>query len=72
MCLAARSLIDQVECADLPTNAYLAVTDALESFRDKRATVGRARIFGDKSVGLDDPGMLAMERIVKALVDRET
>ena len=28
----------------------------------------RARIFGEKSVGMDDPGMLAMNRIVKAAV----
>ncbi|MEM9248523.1 MAG: dihydroxyacetone kinase subunit L [Pseudomonadota bacterium] len=51
--------------------AAQAVTEALDAFRDKQATVGRARIFGDKSVGMDDPGMLAMERIVKALADRE-
>jgi dihydroxyacetone kinase-like protein len=43
---------------------------ALDTFRDTRATVGRARIFGDKSVGMDDPGMLAMARIVRALADR--
>jgi phosphoenolpyruvate---glycerone phosphotransferase subunit DhaL len=40
-------------------------------FRDRKATVGRARIFAEKSVGMDDPGMLAMNRIVKALADRE-
>jgi len=51
--------------------AATAVTEALDTFRDRKATVGRARIFGDKSVGMDDPGMLAMERIVKALADRE-
>ncbi|MEL6208176.1 MAG: DAK2 domain-containing protein, partial [Pseudomonadota bacterium] len=51
--------------------AAYAVGEALETFRDKRSTVGRARIFGDKSVGMDDPGMLAMERIVKALADQE-
>jgi len=48
-----------------------AVSQALEIFRGERATVGRARIFGDKSVGMDDPGMLAMAQIVKALADRE-
>lgn len=51
--------------------AATAVTEALETFRAQQATVGRARIFGEKSVGMDDPGMLAMERIVKAVADRE-
>jgi dihydroxyacetone kinase-like protein len=46
--------------------AKRAMTEALEAFRDKPATVGRARIFGEKSIGLDDPGMLAMARIVTA------
>lgn len=45
-----------------------AVDRALDDFRDKPATVGRARIFGEKSVGLDDPGMLAMQSAVKAAV----
>jgi dihydroxyacetone kinase-like protein len=59
---------DPAEVADA---AATAVTEALDQFRDRKATVGRARIFGEKSVGMDDPGMLAMERIVKALADRE-
>jgi dihydroxyacetone kinase-like protein len=51
--------------------AARAVDEALDAFRDKKATIGRARIFGEKSVGMDDPGMLAMNRIVKALADRQ-
>lgn len=47
-----------------------AVDQALEDFRDKPATIGRARIFAEKSIGLDDPGMLAMQRIVKAASGR--
>ncbi|MEM1130132.1 MAG: dihydroxyacetone kinase subunit L [Pseudomonadota bacterium] len=58
--------------SDVADAAAKAVSDALEDFRDKPASVGRARIFGEKSVGMDDPGMLAMDRIVKALADRET
>lgn len=45
-----------------------AVDQSLDEFRDKQATIGRARIFGEKSIGMDDPGMLAMQRIVKAVV----
>ena len=59
------------EPTEVADAAARAVEDALTAFRDKPATVGRARIFGQKSVGLDDPGMLAMTRIVKALADRE-
>ena len=33
------------------------------------ATVGRARIFAEKSRGLDDPGMLAMALIVEAIAE---
>lgn len=51
--------------------AATAVDDALVQFKDKKATIGRARIFAEKSVGLDDPGMLAMNRIIKALANRE-
>ncbi len=40
---------------------------ALDRYRDRANKVGRARIFGDKSIGLDDPGMLAFKRVVEAL-----
>lgn len=51
---------------DIATDAARAVDQALADFKTKPATIGRARIFGDKSIGMDDPGMLAMQRIVKA------
>ena len=40
---------------------------ALDRYRDQPNKIGRARIFGDKSIGLDDPGMLAFKRVVEAL-----
>ena len=49
-----------------PAAAKRAVAQALENFRNKPATVGRARIFAEKSQGMDDPGRLAMERIITA------
>lgn len=57
--------------AEIAQAAAAAVDEAMAVFRDRRATVGRARIFAEKSVGMDDPGMLAMNRIVKAIADRE-
>jgi dihydroxyacetone kinase-like protein len=44
-----------------------ALDDALDSYRDQPSKLGRARMFGDKSIGLDDPGMLALRRVVDAL-----
>lgn len=65
---ATEGLDDPAAVADA---AAAAVDAALDAFRDRRATVGRARIFADRSVGMDDPGMLAMSRIVRAIADRE-
>ena len=44
-----------------------AIDQTLDAFRSQPAQVGRARIFGDKSVGLDDPGMMAFRRVVDGL-----
>lgn len=60
-----------LDAADaLADAAAQAVDQALDNIRDKPATIGRARIFGEKSIGMDDPGMLAMQRIVKAAAAR--
>ncbi|UXN75784.1 dihydroxyacetone kinase subunit L (plasmid) [Devosia sp. A8/3-2] len=40
----------------------------LEDFRPRPCTMGRARIFADKSRGLDDPGMLALAELVWAVI----
>lgn len=40
---------------------------ALEQFRDRPNKIGRARMFADGSKGLDDPGMLAMVRVIEAI-----
>lgn len=47
--------------------AVEAVDAALREFRDRRCMVGRARIFGDKTVGIDDPGMVAFRIMLNAL-----
>lgn len=54
--------------AALVAAADQAVAAALERFRDQPSRQGRARIFADKSVGRDDPGMVAFKRITEALV----
>lgn len=60
----------KTDLEDIRTAAVEAVDEALATFRDKPATMGRARMFGEKSIGLDDPGMLAMKFIVYALAGR--
>ena len=47
--------------------AVLAVHEVLDEFRDQEAKVGRARMYGEKSKGLDDPGMLAITRAVESV-----
>ena len=36
---------------------------ALENFRGKKIKIGRARMFEDKTMDLDDPGMFALNRL---------
>jgi dihydroxyacetone kinase-like protein len=61
---AARAL----EGADNPAQAVAAAADeALAAFRDKPNRIGRARMFGDATIGIDDPGMLAFARLARDL-----
>ena len=66
---AARAL----EGADGPAMLEAAVAAAsrtVDQFRDKPNRLGRARMFGERSIGLADPGQLAFLRIVEGLRDR--
>ncbi len=45
------------------------VRATLERMRGEPAKVGRARIFAERSVGMDDPGMVALAEMVKALIN---
>ena len=44
-----------------------AVTSTIDEFRSHQSKIGRARIFSEKSIGLDDPGMLAFRKMLEAL-----
>jgi phosphoenolpyruvate---glycerone phosphotransferase subunit DhaL len=63
----ARATDGLTDPAAIATAATAAVQKAQEEFRPLPATIGRARIFAEKSKGMDDPGMLAMTLIVTAL-----
>jgi dihydroxyacetone kinase-like protein len=47
--------------------AKKATAETMDRMRDRPAQIGRARIFADKSVGLDDPGMVAFWEILQGL-----
>ncbi len=47
--------------------AATGATSAQAEMKGRIATIGRARIFGEKTIGMDDPGMLAMTAIAGAL-----
>jgi phosphoenolpyruvate---glycerone phosphotransferase subunit DhaL len=47
--------------------ARKAANEALEVFRDKPCEIGRARMFAEKSIGKDDPGMLAFASLTDAV-----
>ncbi len=52
---------------DLRAVAVEAVTQTISTFRDKPNKIGRARMFAERSIGMDDPGMIAFLRIVEAV-----
>jgi dihydroxyacetone kinase-like protein len=76
--LGEKTVLDALEAARAATQglsdpaalvavADRAVAECLDRFRHQPARQGRARIFGEKSVGKDDPGMVAFRHIIEAL-----
>jgi dihydroxyacetone kinase-like protein len=65
--LAAITRALENEEQDLRCAARRAASDALDAFRGKPNKIGRARMFAERSIGLDDPGMVAVCRMVDAL-----
>ena len=64
---AAKAAADQSDGPAVLAAIDRAIDETMDAFRDQQAQIGRARIFGEKSVGLDDPGMVALRRMVDAL-----
>ena len=63
---AAQKKLDSAPEASLP-DLIEVVQQTIDDFRDKPCQIGRARIFQDKSIGLDDPGMVAFKRLLEGL-----
>ncbi|MEM5503167.1 dihydroxyacetone kinase subunit L [Ahrensia kielensis] len=54
---------------DMLAASQVAADQTLAAFRDKPNKIGRARVYSEKSVGLDDPGMMALKRLLDCLAD---
>jgi dihydroxyacetone kinase-like protein len=76
--LGEKTVLDALEAASQATDglddpqailaaADAAVAGALDRFRDQLSKQGRARIWGEKSIGRDDPGMVALKRMIESL-----
>lgn len=64
---AARAAAGKDDPAALLTAARQGIAEALATFRDKPNRIGRARIFAERTIGMDDPGMVAFKVMVDAL-----
>ncbi len=64
---AAGAAESKTEPADILRAAAAAVDATLERMRGMQAKIGRARIFGERSIGLDDPGMRAFREVLRGL-----
>lgn len=75
--LGDKTLLDSLEAVrravattpdpeSLHRQSLAAALQALDEFKDRPNLIGRARMFGEKSIGLDDPGMVAVARILGA------
>ena len=63
----ATALSTASEKDDLIGLAHNATVSTLDAFREQPNKAGRARAFQEKSVGLDDPGMVAFQKMVESL-----
>ncbi|MCS3431317.1 dihydroxyacetone kinase subunit L [Klebsiella sp. BIGb0407] len=63
----SEALAPALSASELKTTAITSVNNTLDEFRQKPNLLGRARMFPEKSIGLDDPGMLAIKVIVEAI-----
>ena len=67
----AAALVGKASSAEAGAAAVTAADETLRTFRDRPCKMGRAKFFSEKSVGLDDPGMLAFASLTRALASTE-
>ena len=64
---AAGAVTGEAEPAAMARKACAGIDGALVVFRDKPNRIGRARIFAARTIGMDDPGMVALRMMAGAL-----
>lgn len=64
---AVAAAIDGADASGMLARAADTARATVADYTGKPNRLGRARMFGDKSVGLPDPGQLALQRIIEAL-----
>lgn len=63
----AAALAEEPDPAAFAAAAEAAVERTIARYRDKPCRIGRARLAGERSIGEDDPGMVALIRVVEAI-----
>ncbi len=58
---------NQDDPKEMLSAARAAADCALDMFHDRECKIGRARIFGEKTIGMDDPGMVAIKSMLDCL-----
>jgi dihydroxyacetone kinase-like protein len=64
---ARAATLDLDEPAAQRRAADAAIAEAILAFRDRPNKAGRARIWEERTVGVDDPGMVAVKRMIESL-----
>jgi len=67
----ASGLEGKSDAASAAAAAQKSMDAVLAEFRNRPSAMGRARMFAEKSIGLDDPGMLALAEIVRSLASAD-
>jgi dihydroxyacetone kinase-like protein len=65
---AIADAVGAASSGDVAATVVKAVEDALAAFKPKPALSGRARLAGERTVGMDDPGMVALLHIVRGAI----
>jgi phosphoenolpyruvate---glycerone phosphotransferase subunit DhaL len=66
----AKAITGKESEAELKIAAVVAARSTLSAFRGQPCKMGRARMFAEKSLGLDDSGQLAFVEVVSAVCER--
>ncbi|MFH8135729.1 dihydroxyacetone kinase subunit L [Pantoea osteomyelitidis] len=67
-----QALAETLEKPAHPGELRRSMQAALDSFRPLPNRMGRARMFAEKSQGMDDPGMVALLRLVESLTEEKS